>query len=229
MPEWIWPFSSSKELLVEWFFSQTLYFGCQYCPGVQPHQNSQLCIFSVLTAEVRYWNNHNWWKNHGLRTTLALTQTLALASFSIRYNYRTNSFLAEEKNASGLVARHAETAGIDKNNVMMTLRHHCSNLIIPWLGKSALHTVFHFTTLFTLFLVLCGLKIFWGIDTHAAHCHMTLSLSCQSNNAKRNNKKYYRYTNDCVIVQGGLRRGGLTPALAPRMPVITEDVGKSRR
>ena len=28
--------------------------------------------------------------------------------------------------------------------------------------------------------------------------------------------------------QRGLRRGGLTPALAPRMPVITEDVGKSR-
>ena len=27
MPEWSWPFSSSKELLVEWFFSQTLYFG----------------------------------------------------------------------------------------------------------------------------------------------------------------------------------------------------------
>ena len=26
MPEWIWPFSSSKELLVEWFLSQTLYY-----------------------------------------------------------------------------------------------------------------------------------------------------------------------------------------------------------
>ena len=26
------------------------------------------------------------------------------------------------------------------------------------------------------------------------------------------------------IVQGGLRRGGLTPALAPSMSVITEDV-----
>ena len=36
-------------------------------------------------------------------------------------------------------------------------------------------------------------------------------------------------------IQGGLRRVGLTPALAPRMPVITEDVlyiviiGKNRR
>ena len=27
-----------------------------------------------------------------------------------------------------------------------------------------------------------------------------------------------------MYVQGGLRRGELTPALAPRMPVITEDV-----
>ena len=27
-----------------------------------------------------------------------------------------------------------------------------------------------------------------------------------------------------IFIQGGLRRGGLTPALAPRMPVITEDV-----
>ena len=27
-----------------------------------------------------------------------------------------------------------------------------------------------------------------------------------------------------VPLQGGLRRGGLTPALAPRMPVIAEDV-----
>ena len=29
-------------------------------------------------------------------------------------------------------------------------------------------------------------------------------------------------------IQGGLRRGGMTPALAPRMPTITEDVDKSR-
>ena len=29
-------------------------------------------------------------------------------------------------------------------------------------------------------------------------------------------------------LQGGVRRGGLTPALAPRMPVFPEDVGKSR-
>ena len=29
MPEWIWPFSSSKEVLVEWFFSQTLYIVTQ--------------------------------------------------------------------------------------------------------------------------------------------------------------------------------------------------------
>ena len=29
-------------------------------------------------------------------------------------------------------------------------------------------------------------------------------------------------------VQGGLRRIGLTPALAPRMPEMTKDVGKSR-
>ena len=29
-------------------------------------------------------------------------------------------------------------------------------------------------------------------------------------------------------VQAGLRRGGLTPALAPRMPAITEHIGKSR-
>ena len=29
--------------------------------------------------------------------------------------------------------------------------------------------------------------------------------------------------------KGGLRRGGLTPVLAPRMPVNTEDAGKSRR
>ena len=28
-------------------------------------------------------------------------------------------------------------------------------------------------------------------------------------------------------VQRGLRRGGLKPALAPRMPVMTEDAGKS--
>ena len=25
-------------------------------------------------------------------------------------------------------------------------------------------------------------------------------------------------------IQGGLHRGGMTPALAPRMPVVTEDV-----
>ena len=31
-----------------------------------------------------------------------------------------------------------------------------------------------------------------------------------------------------IIIQGGLHHGGLTPALAPRMPVITEDEGKSR-
>ena len=29
-------------------------------------------------------------------------------------------------------------------------------------------------------------------------------------------------------LQGGVRRGGLTPALAPHMLIITEDVGKSR-
>ena len=29
-------------------------------------------------------------------------------------------------------------------------------------------------------------------------------------------------------IQGGIRRGGPTPALAPRMPAITEDVGQSR-
>ena len=27
-----------------------------------------------------------------------------------------------------------------------------------------------------------------------------------------------------MYLQGGLRRGGLTPAMAPRMPVLTEDV-----
>ena len=31
-----------------------------------------------------------------------------------------------------------------------------------------------------------------------------------------------------TYLRGGLRRGGLTPALAPRMLVMTEDVGKSR-
>ena len=31
----------------------------------------------------------------------------------------------------------------------------------------------------------------------------------------------------CLNIQGGLRRGGLTPALAPRMPVMTGRVGKS--
>ena len=30
------------------------------------------------------------------------------------------------------------------------------------------------------------------------------------------------YTNNINTVQEGLRRGGLTPALAPRMPAITE-------
>ena len=30
-------------------------------------------------------------------------------------------------------------------------------------------------------------------------------------------------------IRGGLRHGGLMPALAPRTPVIPEDVGKSRR
>ena len=30
------------------------------------------------------------------------------------------------------------------------------------------------------------------------------------------------------LLEGGLRRGGLAPALALRMPAITEDVGKSR-
>ena len=32
-----------------------------------------------------------------------------------------------------------------------------------------------------------------------------------------------------ITLQGGFRRGGLTPALAPRMPTMTEDVrvGKS--
>ena len=28
MPEWIWPFSSSKELLVEWFFSHSSWRNC---------------------------------------------------------------------------------------------------------------------------------------------------------------------------------------------------------
>lgn len=32
----------------------------------------------------------------------------------------------------------------------------------------------------------------------------------------------------CDLHKGGLRRGGVTPALAPCMPVMTEDVGKSR-
>ena len=31
------------------------------------------------------------------------------------------------------------------------------------------------------------------------------------------------------IIQGGFRRGGLTPALAPRMPLITEDVVQANR
>ena len=31
-----------------------------------------------------------------------------------------------------------------------------------------------------------------------------------------------------VGLQGGRRRRGMTPALAPRIPVMTEDVGKSR-
>ena len=35
------------------------------------------------------------------------------------------------------------------------------------------------------------------------------------------------YTYD-IHLQGGLRRGGLTPALAPRVPGMTGDVGKSR-
>ena len=33
----------------------------------------------------------------------------------------------------------------------------------------------------------------------------------------------------CMLLQGGLRRGGLTPALAPQMPVITEDVVYANR
>ena len=36
------------------------------------------------------------------------------------------------------------------------------------------------------------------------------------------------YLHIFICLQGGLCRGGLTPALAPRMPVITKDVGKSR-
>ena len=30
----------------------------------------------------------------------------------------------------------------------------------------------------------------------------------------------------CGMIQGGLRRGGMTPALPSCMPVITEDVGQ---
>ena len=36
-------------------------------------------------------------------------------------------------------------------------------------------------------------------------------------------------TSHHITVEGGLRRGGLTLAVAPRVPVFTEDVGKSRR
>ena len=32
----------------------------------------------------------------------------------------------------------------------------------------------------------------------------------------------------CITHTGVLRRGGMTPALAPRMPVVVEDAGKSR-
>ena len=32
-----------------------------------------------------------------------------------------------------------------------------------------------------------------------------------------------------IYIQGGLRRGGLTPALAPRMPAITEDAVQATR
>lgn len=45
---------------------------------------------------------------------------------------------------------------------------------------------------------------------------------------------YFYYCNNATIstillvLQGGCRRDGLTPALAQRMPVVTETVGKSR-
>ena len=41
-------------------------------------------------------------------------------------------------------------------------------------------------------------------------------------------KNMLQYVMHIYLVQVGLCHGGLTPALAPRMPVITEDVGKSR-
>ena len=41
---------------------------------------------------------------------------------------------------------------------------------------------------------------------------------------------YIPYPTSCTYKYNkrGFASGGLTPALAPRMPVITEDVGKSR-
>ena len=46
-------------------------------------------------------------------------------------------------------------------------------------------------------------------------------------NRRTLHKNTYWYTSSYRI-QGGLRRGGLTPALAPRMPVMAKNISKSR-
>ena len=55
MPEWIWPFSSSKELLFEWFLSQTLSINNHIVRLVHKKHIIQTCLMYQVPRSLQPW------------------------------------------------------------------------------------------------------------------------------------------------------------------------------